>query len=120
MPSALALLSGAHLLMLSAFVGATSVAMLVAVLGRLRIPRTLCVWRHGRFTALPLGPLLFLLATAAAFIGASWEGHALPPHVLIGYPAGGVFWTIATWLVRSVVITEYGLVTDIYRLRDSR
>lgn len=117
MPTASEILSGVHLLLLFAFVGATSVAMLVAVLSRLRIPRTLLVWRPGPLTSFPLGPSLFLLAVGSGFGVASAYDVSIAPHVLIGYPAGGLFWGVATWLTRSVVITDYGLVPDIHRLQ---
>lgn len=116
MPSLADVLSGVHLLFLSAFVGGTSVAMLVAVLSRLRIPRTLCVWHHGPAFPLPLGPLVFLSGVGLAFASALAMNVPLPPHVLIGYPAGGLFWMVATWLLQSVVLTEYGIVTEIHRL----
>jgi len=109
-------LFGIHLTVLTVFVGVTSVAMLVAVLSRLRIPRTLCVWRRGPLTSVPIGPSLFLLAVGLGFGWAAWAGVSIPPYVLIGYPAGGVFWAVATWLIRSVVLTEYGLVPNIHRL----
>lgn len=106
-----------HRLAVAAFVGVTSVSMLVAVLSRLRVPRPRIVWRRsGPLTRIPLGPLLFLLV-AAGGIGHAWmTGRTVPLYVLVGYPAGGAFWFLATWMVRSVVVTEYGIVPDVRRV----
>lgn len=119
MPPTADLVTVLHRIALSAFVGVTSVSMLVGVLSRLRLRRPLLVWRRSGpvpFTRLPLGPLLFLLL-AAGGIGHAWvTGRSVPPAVLVGYPAGGLFWFVATWLTRSVVVTEYGIVPDVTRL----
>lgn len=102
-----------HRIAVAAFVGVTSVSMLVGVFGRLQIPRPRMVWRRsGPLTRVPLGPSLFLLV-AIGSIGHAWTtGRMVPLYVLVGYPAGGVFWFIATWMLRSVVITDYGIVPD--------
>jgi len=106
-----------HRIALFAFVGVTSISMLVAIVGRLRLRRPLLVWRRsGPLTRMPLGPSLFLLLVAAG-MGHAWlVGRPVPLPVLIGYPAGGIFWFVATWLIRSVVITEYGIVHDVNRI----
>lgn len=116
MPASPDVLSVLHLLVLSAFVGVTSVAMLVALISRLRIQRTLLVWRTGPVTGIPIGPSLFLGLVAAALGYSAWTGVSVPTHVLIGYPAGGLFWFAATWLARSVVVTEYGMIHDVSRI----
>lgn len=115
MPSIADFLSTLHAVALLAFVGVTSVTMLVAVINRLRIRRPLLVWQSGSFTRLPLGPSLFLVLVAGGLAHAWMTGRSVPPAVLLGYPAGGVFWFIATWIMQSVVVTEYGLVHDIGR-----
>jgi len=102
-----------HAAVLSVFVGATSVSMLLAIISRLRIRRPLHVWRYGQFARIPIGPTLFLVLVAVAFGVAVAMGRTIEPHVLIGYPAGGVFWWIATWLCRSVIVTEYGIIHDV-------
>lgn len=111
------LISTLHLLALSAFVGVTLVAMLVAVFNRMRIRRSLLVWRSGPLTALPLGPTLFLVLVAVGLAHAWETGRSMPLAVLLGYPAGGVFWLIATWILQTVVVTEYGVIHDISRPR---
>lgn len=115
MPSIADLISTIHMMALSAFVGGTSVAMLVAVISRLRIRRSLLTWRSGPLTPVPLGPSLFLLLVAAGLIHAWGTGRSVPLAVLLGYPAGGVFWFVATWLLQTVVVTEYGVMHDLSR-----
>jgi hypothetical protein len=102
-----------HAAVLSVFVGATSVSMLLAVISRLRIRKPLLVWRSGGWTRLPVGPTLFLGAVGLAFAASVWMGRPIEPHVMVGYPAGGVFWWVATWLCRSVIVTEYGIIHDV-------
>ncbi len=115
MPSVADLISTLHLLALSAFVGGTLVAMLGVLLRRLRIRRSLLVWRAGPLTALPLGPTLFLVVVAFGVAHAWATGRSVPLVVLLGYPAGGLFWFIATWVLQTVVVTEYGLIYDLSR-----
>ena len=113
MPSAADLIPILHGVVLSAFVGVTAVSMLGAVASRMRLRRPLLAWRRsGSFTDLPLGPGFFLLLVAAGFGHAWLTGRSLPPAVLVGYPAGGVFWGVATWVRRTVVVTDYGIVPD--------
>lgn len=119
MPVAADLYSVLHFGVLSVFVGGTSVLMLVAVISRLRVRRPLLVWGKGPLTRVPIGPTVFLLGVAVAFLLMEWSGTPVPPSALIGYPAGGVFWVVAAWLVRSVVVTEYGLVTDLPHLHNA-
>jgi len=108
-----------HLTVLAAFVGGTSVSMLMAVVGRLRIRRPLLVWREGPLAPVPLGPSLFLMLVAMGGLHAWWAGRPVAVSVMLGYPAGGLFWFIATWLVRSVVVTEYGLIPNVDRLHQA-
>lgn len=117
MPSVSTIVSTLHLVALAAFVGVTSVAMLVAILSRLRVRRPLLAWRRsGPLTSVPLGPSLFLLIVTLGFVLVEWSGQSVPLVVLLGYPAGGLFWFLATWMVRTVLVTEYGLVHDLTRM----
>lgn len=112
------LISILHRCALALFVGVTSVYMLVGITSRLRLRRPRMVWRRrGPFTRWPLGPSLFLVIAAAAFVHAWMVGRAVPAFAVVGYPAGGVFWCLGTWLNRSVVITDCGIVRDIHRLQ---
>ena len=110
------MLTTAHIVVV---VGATvlvSVAMLVAVIGRLRIRKPLLVWRNGLLTGIPIGPLLFLCGVAAGF-GATYAlGYTISPILALSYPALGVFWFIAVWHARTVVVTEYGLIHDVQQI----
>ena len=102
-----------HAAVLSIFVGATSVSMLLAVISRVRIRRPLQVWRYGRVLRIPVGPTAFLVLVTLAFGATAATGGTIEPHVLVGYPAGGVFWWVATWLYRSIVVTDYGVIHDV-------
>lgn len=102
-----------HGVALTLFVGGTSVLMLTAIIRRLRFRRPLLVWRSEGMTRVPIGPSLFLLSIALGIAYAQWVGIHVPPTVLVGYPAGGIFWFVATWVTRSTVITAYGLVPDL-------
>jgi hypothetical protein len=117
MSSVASLLSIVHLVVLSVFVGGTSVLMLGAILSRLRVRRPLLCWRSGSLICAPLGPTLFLVVVFGVLGWMEVTGRSIPLSVWIGYPAGGLFWFVATWLVQSVVVTEYGLVPDLLHLR---
>jgi len=119
MPEPADVLSVLHLVLLSAFVGVTAISMIVALASRLRIQRTLLTWRHGPLTSFPLGPSMFLLLVGAGFVYCGWVGQEVPATVVVGYPAGGFFWFVATWLARSIVVTEYGMIPDVSRIRRS-
>lgn len=106
-----------HRMALSAFVGVTSVSMLVAVMGRVRLRRPLLVWqRPGSLLRLLWGPVLFMGLVATGFGHAWFAGRLVPAAVVVGYFAGGIFWLVATWMYRTVVVTEYGLVHDLTRV----
>jgi hypothetical protein len=113
MPLLADVLAVLHAVALTLFVGGTSVLMLTAILSRLRIRRPLLVWRTGALASIPVGPSIFLLSVALGIVYATTNGIEIPPTALIGYPAGGVFWFVATWLAQSTVITDYGLVPSL-------
>lgn len=117
MPSAADIFSMLHLGFLAVFVLGTAVLLLVAIVSRLRVQRPLLVWHVGPLTRIPIGPSLFLMLVALGLGWASMSGQPVPLSAVIGYPAGGLFWFVATWLVRTVVVTEYGLVPDVLRVR---
>lgn len=117
MPSVADLIPIVHRVVLATFVGATSIFMLVGVLRRVRLRRPLVVWqRSGRFGRLPMGPVLFLLCVAGGVAYLWWSGRSVPLVVLLGYLAGGLFWFVAVWMRRTVVITEYGIVPGLGRV----
>ncbi len=106
-----------HRMALSAFVGVTSVSMLVAAMGRVRLRRPLLVWqRPGSILHLLWGPILFMGLVATGFGHAWFSGRSVPAAVVVGYFAGGIFWLVATWMYRTIVVTEYGLVHDLTRI----
>lgn len=116
MPSVADVFSVLHLGILAVFVGGTSVLMLVAILSRLRVRRPLMSWSPGPLTPIPVGPTLFLSLVVVVLAYLGWTARPLPPSAVVGYPAGGFFWFIATWVGRSILVTDYGLVPDLSRL----
>jgi hypothetical protein len=115
MPSAVDVALGLHLAVLSVFVGGSSVLMLGAILRRLRVRRPLLVWRTGPLPHVPLGPSLFLGIVCSGLLCANTLGWPVPASAAIGYPAGGLFWFVAVWVARSILVTEYGIVPDLPR-----
>lgn len=106
-----------HLGVLGVFVGGTALLLLGAILSRVRVRRPVIVWHVGPLTRVPIGPSLFLLLVAAGFAWVGLTGRHLPASAIVGYPAGGLFWFVAMWLVRTVVVTEYGVIPDVPRNR---
>ena len=117
MPSATDLVPILHRVALLAFVGVTALSMLAALMGRIRLRCSVLAWRRPGVLVRPLlGPVLFLLLVAGGFGHAWLTGRSVPTALLVGYPAGGLFWLAATWLLRTVVVTEYGIVHDLSRM----
>lgn len=117
MPSAADLVPILHRVALSAFVGVTALSMLTALMGRIRLRRSVLAWRRpGVLVRSLFGPVLFLLLVAGGFGHAWLTGRTVPTALLVGYPAGGLFWLAATWMLRTVVVTEYGIVHDLSRM----
>ena len=106
-----------HATGLMLFVGGTATLMIMAVIRRLRLRRPLLVWRTGGLTRAPIAPSLFLLLVGVGLVLAHVYEVTVFPSIAVGYLAGGVFWFVASWLARSTVITEYGLVPDLLRVR---
>ena len=117
MPSAADLVPILHRVALLAFVGVTALSMLAALMGRVRLRCSVLAWRRPGVLVRPLlGPVLFLLLVVGGFGHAWLTGRSVPTALLVGYPAGGLFWLAATWLLRTVVVTEYGIVHDLSRM----
>lgn len=119
MPPSSTLLSVLHLVLLAAFVGMASVSMLTTLLSHLRIRCMLMAWRCGWLRGFPVGPALFTGVVTAGLLYAWSTGQPIRASALVGYPAGGLFWCIATFLSRSVVITQYGIIPDVTRIRNA-
>lgn len=119
MPSIADVLAVFHAVALTLFVGGTSVSMLAAIVRRLRIRRPMLVWCAQGVTRVLIGPslLLLLLILGLGYVEAT--GINVPPTALVGYPAGGLFWFVATWLARSTIVTEYGIVPNLSRLNQA-
>ena len=117
MPSAADLVPILHRMVLLAFVGATALSMLAALTGRVRLRCSVLAWRRPGVLVRPLlGPVLFLLLVVGGFGHAWLTGRSVPTALLVGYPARGLFWLAATWMLRTVVVTEYGIVHDLSRM----
>ncbi len=116
MPAFTDVLPVLHLTLLTAFVGVASVFMLSALISYLRVRRPLMAWRRGRLRGFPLGPALFTTAVSSGLLYAWWTGSPVEPSLLIGYPAGGVFWCIGAAVSRSILVTHYGVIYDINRI----
>lgn len=101
------------------FVGGTSVFMLTAIIRRLRIRRPRLVWRSGVLTRIPIGPSLCVVLLVLGFTVAEVQGMSVPLSAAIGYPAGGLFWFVATWVARSTLVTDYGLVPNVSCLQQA-
>lgn len=119
MPTLADVLPVLHLTLLSAFVGVASVSMLATLISYLRIRRPLMAWRRGPFRGFPLGPALFTIAVSTGLVYAWWTGYPVRPSLLIGYPAGGLFWCIGAFFSQSVLVTHYGVIYDINRISRS-
>lgn len=119
MPALADVLPVLHLTLLSAFVGVASVSMLATLISYLRVRRPLMAWRRGALRGFPLGPALFTTAVSAGLFYAWFTGHPVRPSLLIGYPAGGLFWCIGAFLSQSVLVTHYGVIHDINRISRS-
>ena len=117
MPSAADLVPILHRVVLLAFVGVTALSMLAVLMGRVRLRCSVLAWRRPGVLVRPLlGPVLFLLLVVGGFGHAWLTGRSVPTVLLVGYPAGGLFWLAATWMLRTVVVTEYGIVHDLSRM----
>ncbi|GEM_PF-482550 len=114
MPSTAGFVSVLHGVVLLAFVGVAATSMLAAVAARTRLRRPLVTWHRPRaLLQVALGPGAFLLLVAIGFGHAWWTGRSVPGAMLVGYPVGGIFWAVATWVRRTVVVTEYGVAVGV-------
>lgn len=108
-----------HHVLLATFVGAASVYMLTTLLSHLRIRCMLMAWRRGRLSGFPVGPAAVTAVATAGLLYAWSTGLPVRASALVGYPAGGLFWCVATYLSRSVVVTQYGIIPDVNGLESA-
>ena len=109
------LLVGVHLLVLLAFIGVTSMLMLVTVVNRVRVRDVILSWPNGRFFGLPVWATLFL-ATVLGFLGvAVLQDQLFFPMIFTGYLMGGTFWFAAAVIMSSVHVTPHGLILNVNR-----
>ncbi len=102
-----------HLLLVLGLLGIASVLLLVTVTNRLRIRHTVLSWRRGPMWGLPIGPSIFVALIVGAAALAFALGRPLGVALLGGYLAAGLFWMISSYLSRSIIVTEYGLITNV-------
>ncbi len=106
----LATLKTLHLLLLCGFLGATSALLILAAINRLRVRRVVLTWRRGRWPGVPPGPAVFTLAVIV-LLGYAWHQQMeLAATILSGYLVGAGFWSAASALRCSVLVSEYGFV----------
>lgn len=92
------------------FVGGTAAVLCAAIWRRMRVLRPLLTWRDRTTSVLPVGPTLLLMVVGGGLGYAQWSGMPLSPSVVVGLPAGSVFWFGAVWIGQVTIVTEYGLV----------
>lgn len=109
------LLLGVHILLLLAFIGVTSMLMLVTVINRLRVRDVLLSWPSGSLFGLPLASSLFLVVVFVFFAISALEEQLLYPMIFAGYLMGGTFWFAASILMSTVHITPHGLILNVNR-----
>ncbi|HEX7071698.1 MAG TPA: hypothetical protein VF190_12870 [Rhodothermales bacterium] len=109
------LLVGLHLLLLLAFIGVTSMLMLVTVLNRVRVRDVLLSWPNGRFFGLPVWSTLFLAVVLGFLGGAVLQDQIIYPMIFVGYLMGGTFWFAASVIMSSVHVTPHGLILNVNR-----
>ncbi len=102
-----------HLVLLLGFIGVTSVLMLVTLTNRLRLRRVALTWRAGPWRGLPVWPVLFLLAILGLLLAAVTAGRPVDESIFLGYFLGGLFWLVSAVYSTSVVVTDYGVVTNV-------
>lgn len=104
-----------HLVLTAGFVVVTFALLGVSVLNRMRIRNTLLTWRPGAWRTLPYGPIFFAFLIAGFEVIALLSGRGVPVHLLAGYGAGSVAWFVASYVSSVVVVSECGIVADVYR-----
>lgn len=108
-------LVGLHILLLLAFIGVTSMLMLVTVINRLRVRDVLLSWPNGRLFGLPVWSSLFL-AVVFGFLGfTALQDQIVYPMIFAGYLMGGAFWFAAAVITSSVHVTPHGLILNVNR-----
>lgn len=109
------LLLGVHILLLLAFIGVTSMLMLVTVINRLRVRDVLLSWPSGRLFGLPLWSSLFLVVVLVFFAISALQDQLLYPMIFAGYLMGGTFWFAASIMMSTVHVTPHGLILNVNR-----
>jgi hypothetical protein len=111
-----------HGMVLGLFVCSTGLILGMTCVNRCRIRGVLFSWGRGRLFGLPMLQTLFLVAIVVVLAHALLSGETgriLTPLVLLGYLLAGIFWYVSAVLGETVIVTEYGLVSDVRRLTTS-
>ncbi|RMH57224.1 MAG: hypothetical protein D6685_12810 [Bacteroidetes bacterium] len=108
-----------HIVLLLGFVGVTSLLLLVTIVNWLRVRQPVLSWRTGPVLRLPGWPVAFLLTVLVLFGLSVALDHQIPLPLFGGYLLGGGFWLVAASLASSVVVTEYGIITDVNHADDA-
>lgn len=102
-----------HFTLLVGLLSVTTLLLMVTMTNRLRARRALMAWRAGRLFGVPIWPSIYLLLLGAGMAYATVTGRPLHLALEAGYVTAGAFWLVSSWLARTVVVTEEGIVTDL-------
>ena len=115
MHSVFELLVGLHLLLLLAFIGVTSMLLVVTVVNRARLRDVMLSWPNGRFFGMPVWSSLFLAFVLGFILVTVLQNQIVFPLVFVGYMMGGTFWFAAAVIMCSVHVTPHGVVLNVNR-----
>lgn len=104
-----------HLVLLSTGLFGASLYMLVTLSQRMRLRRVLMTFRSRWITPNSGVAGIVLAGTAATSVWSLTVGTATSPVVFLGYTLASAFWLAAALIDQLVVVTDYGLVTDLRR-----
>lgn len=102
-----------HLALLSAGLFGASLYLLVTLSRRMRLRRVLMTFRPRWITWNSAAAALFLVVMTATTAWSFGASPAVSPMVYVGYTMAGGCWLAAALLDQLVVVTDYGLVTDL-------
>ncbi|HET6567308.1 MAG TPA: hypothetical protein VFG50_05030 [Rhodothermales bacterium] len=102
-----------HFTLLVGLLSVTTLLLMVTVTNRLRARKALMAWQASRLFGVPVWPSIYLVLLGAGLIYAASTGRPLHVALEAGYVTAGAFWLVSSWLAKTVVVTEEGIVTDL-------
>ena len=103
-----------HAVLLAGFLCVTLALLVVTLMNRRRVRGVVLSWRTGRLFGFPLWPSLFL-GLVMALLGYALIASPALSSLLAGYVVGGALWLTASLMMRSVIVTEQGLLLNVNR-----